>query len=548
MPQSLIINSATRHVRVALVDETGPLEVYVERRGERGVVGNIYRGKVVRVLPGMQAAFVNIGLERTAFLYVDDASPYPPPLAAAGPRPRRGLAGQPGPATTAAAGELALTPAAPSSTPREGSETEAAAVADDSGTAAALKTATGDDRKRATIGQLLSPGQEILVQVQKAPLGGKGARLTRHVSLPGRYLVYTPLQPHLGISQRIDDLAERERLRQLMTAAGPGGWIVRTAAAAMDAEILTAEAQALRQQWQTIEAAGQGGATPRLLYAELDMMLRLVRELLAPQVSQVVVDSAADAARLRQFIAQMGTGMEDRVQEHTGMTPIFSQHGVEAAIAGALTRQCWLPSGGTLVIDLAEALTVIDVNSGRFVGRKDLEATATTINLEAAHEVARQLRLRNLGGIIIVDFIDMQRSDNRERVLAALAEALRPDRARPTIVQMTALGLVELTRKRVRESLTQALSEPCPTCQQRGTIRSPDTLAQDVLRALEISLIQQPGSRQSIRLHPRVAHQLATEDAHQLATLAAAHAAQVELQPRPDFGHEQFSLHLTPTP
>jgi ribonuclease G len=477
MGDSLVINSTPSEIRVALLENGTPVEVYIERNAERGVVGNIYRGRVVRVLPGMQAAFVDIGLERTAFLYVNDALPRP------------------------------------LHEPHEESHDDEPGPPDPEGGA---PSSLGGGRRgfrtapTVNISDVVSQGQDIVVQVQKEPMGTKGARITRHVTLPGRFLVYMPFSEHLGVSHRIEASEERERLKALLAPVTPEGcgFIVRTAAEGIDDETLQREAQLLVQMWDSICKDATSGPSPRPLFADLDLVLRATRELFTDSVERIIVDTPEDFERVRRFIATTSPGLEHRVQRHPGGQGIFDHYGIDVEIERALERRVWLKSGGYIVIDQAEALTVIDVNSGRFVGKSSLEDTITQINLEAVKEVAYQLRLRNIGGIVIIDFIDMAQASNRDKVLGSLAEALSRDKAKTTIVRMSEIGLVEMTRKRVRESLGHMLTEACPYCQGRGFVKSEPTVANEILRAITRSLSQAPAPTILVNMQPDVANYL----------------------------------------
>ncbi len=461
MGDTLVINRGPSETRVALLSNGVPVELYVEREHERGVVGNVYRGRVVRVLPGMQAAFVEIGLERTGFLYVDDA---------------------------------VLEPS------RRDPE------------------ASPDAQSAVDIGSVLKSGQEVLVQVQKEPIGTKGARLTRQITIPGRNLVYMPFNPHVGISRRIEGEAERDRLRttleRIVEPLGGGG-IVRTAAENLEEERLLKEVHLLRQMWNDIEIRGSKAAAPSLVFEDLDLVLRATRDLFTDDIEGIVADSEIDFKRVQDFVAGFAPGEETRVRLHDPREPVFDHYGIEVEIERALDRRVWLKSGGYIVIDQAEALTVVDVNSGRFVGKSSLEDTITQINLEAVKEVVYQLRLRNVGGIVIIDFIDMELLANREKVLGALEEALKMDKAKTTIVRMSEIGLVEMTRKRVRESLGQLLTEPCSYCKGRGFIKSEQTVASEVLRAIARHMHRERSPTVLVNMNPGVAdHLYAHDEAH----------------------------------
>jgi ribonuclease G len=504
MADALIIHSTPTQVRVALMQDKQPVEVYVEPQTERGVVGNIYRGKVVRVLPGMQAAFVEIGLSRTAFLYVDDAiaKPAHEPHALAELPPTRPSPGH---------------------------------VSGPRGFRAA---------PTARIEDVLKAGQEIVVQVQKEPMGHKGARITCQVSLPGRFVVFMPFAPHVGVSHRIEAAEDRQRLKDLLAPLAPenAGFVARTAALQVSAEALCREAKALVATWHSILAQAQTKDGPRLLYAELDLVMRAARELVDAQVNRIVVDNAQDCARLREFVATFAIAGQTDVHMFSGPEGIFTHFGIEQAIEAALKRRVGLDSGGYLIFDQAEALTVIDVNSGRYVGKRSLEETMTALNLEAAHKVAEQLRLRNIGGIIIIDFIDMVQAHNRQAVLDALAQALQADKAKTTLVSMSEIGLVEMTRKRVRESLGHMLQEPCTYCHGQGAIKRATTVAHEALRALGQMLRQSHIARLTVRCEPEVATHLAQSERAELDRLEAHYGCSITCVGQPNLHRESFEL------
>jgi ribonuclease G len=513
MPNTLVINSNLAEVRVALLEDRQPVEVYIERTAERGVVGNIYRGHVVRVLPGMQAAFVDVGLERTGFLYVNDA--VLPPFERAPERP----VAEPDPFATSDGEEDTAV-----SEPPAGRAPRAHPVAD--------------------IASVLSHGQDILVQVQREPLGAKGARLTRHITVPGRYLVFMPFSEHIGVSHRVASAEERERLRHAMVGLAPAGsgFIIRTAAEGQSIETLKREAEVLQKVWQDIERQGKEGASPRLIFEDLNLVLRATRDLFTGQVDRIVVDNAKDAERIKSFVENFAVDGHTRVEFYDAPEPIFDHFGVEVEIERALERRVWLKSGGTIVIDQAEALTVIDVNSGRFVGTQSLEDTITKINLEAVKEVAFQLRLRNLGGIIIIDFIDMVEPENRARVLQALEEELKRDKAKTTIVRMSELGLVEMTRKRVRDSLGHMLTEPCPYCKGRAYVKSEKTVANEILRALRRTLARTSARRIVVKVDTPIADYLCEDESWQLEELEREYHANIVPVARDGSHREQYEI------
>jgi len=510
MGGTLVINSSPTEVRVAYLENGVPVEVYVERQAERGVVGNVYRGRVVRVLPGMQAAFVKIGLERTAFLYVNDALPRAP-------------------------------------TP---SEEHGERSVDDTGSVPRAQTTEDEGRRGfrtaplANIADVLKQGQEIVVQVQKEPLGTKGARLTRHVTIPGRNLVYMPFSDHVGVSRRIEEGDERERLKSILSGVRPegGGFIVRTAAEGEEGAGLEREASLLTQMWRDIEKKGAAGATPRMIFADLDLVLRSTRDLFTDDLERVHLDSEEDCERVREFVGSFSPGGEERIEFYDDPEPIFDHFGIEVEIERALERRVWLKSGGYIVIDQAEALTVIDVNSGRFVGKSSLEDTITQINLEAVKEIVYQVRLRNIGGIITIDFIDMASATNREKVLGALQEALRRDKAKTTIVRMSEIGLVEMTRKRVRESLGQTLTHACPYCKGRGFVKSEQTVANELLRAIARTLSRNPAPTVLVNMEPGVADYLYEEETADLERIEQRYVTRIIPVAREGYHREHYEI------
>ncbi len=449
---------------MALLDGTRLLEVFIERSHSRGVAGNIYKGRVTRVLPGMQAAFVDIGLEKAAFLHVSDLYP------------------------------------------------ESAALSSDEeaeSPAAALEAASGNgDLARRPIEELLKKGNELLVQVAKEPIGGKGARITAQISLPGRYLVFLPGNTHLGVSRSIAEERERERIREIIASLRPpeGGMIARTSCEGQTKRDIVADLRFLTRLWSRISKKAESVGAPALLHYDMDLILRVIRDLVTPEVHRVLVDNPRDYQRILSFIETVMPRMVARVSLYEGAEPIFDRFNLETQIARALDRQVRLKSGGYLIIDYTEALTVIDVNTGRFVGKHSQEETALRTNLEAVKTVVEQLRLRNIGGLIIIDFIDMEQPASRRKVYDALTEALKKDKARTNILRLSELGLVEMTRKRTRESLPQLLCSPCPHCDGTGRVRAVQTVAYDILRHIRREVSRNPDlARITVKTHPEVA-------------------------------------------
>jgi len=456
----IIVNRTGRETRIAMVEDGQLTELHIDRGQGRGYVGNVYLGKVVRVLPGMQAAFVDIGLERAAFLYVGDIFP----------------AFLDNASEDNADDELTVAEEGPRAKPRAG---------------------------QPPIQDLLKEGQSIVVQVAKDPIGTKGARITTHITLPGRYLVLMPTVEHVGISRRIDRDRERQRLRRFVYDNRPKGmgFIVRTVCAKRSTAELKRDMQYLVNTWARIQKTGKEAKAPASLHEEHGLLLRVVRDGFTTGVTRMVLDSAEQHREVIEFMADFLPEMRDKVQHYRGADPIFDTFGIEVEISRSLGRKVWMKSGGYLVIDQTEALMAIDINSGKFVGSSNLEDTTTKINLEAVKEVVYQLRLRNAGGIIIIDFIDMEKEANRERVYRALEEECRKDRARTNVMKISELGLVEMTRKRVQEDLVQFLSEPCPYCDGRGYMRSRTTICFDILREIRREARRSNGSRDAIMVN-----------------------------------------------
>ncbi|HWP66751.1 MAG TPA: Rne/Rng family ribonuclease [Candidatus Limnocylindria bacterium] len=501
MSKHILINVAPWEVRVALLERTTLVELHCERRGDRGIAGNLYKGRVTRVLPGMQAAFVDIGLEKAAFLHVSDLG---------------------------------------------GGEPPPALVADEDGAdGEAVPPAPGPSRPTgAPIQDRLTKGEELLVQVAKEPIGTKGARVTTHVSLPGRYLVFTPGSTHVGISRRIEDPAERERLHAICTEERPaeGGLIVRTACEGATKREIRQDVRYLSRLWARVRRIAEETQAPALVHADLDLALRVVRDSFTADVERLTIDRAPDHARVLEFVREFMPRLASRVHLYQGATPLFDQYGIETKINRALERRVWLKSGGYLIFDQTESLTTVDVNTGRYVGKTDQQETIVRTNLEAAEAVVQQLRLRNIGGIIVIDFIDMDDPADRARVLDALQEAARRDRARTNVHRISELGLVQMTRKRTRESLEQALTTPCPHCHGIGRVRSCETLAYAALRGLQREVALRPGGPATLRVHPDVAAFLLNEGRAALAGAEEMLGCKITIAADPDCAREEHSV------
>lgn len=510
MSAELIINANFYETRVALVENGQVAELYVERNSDRGIAGNIYKGRVVRVLPGMQAAFVDINLEKAAFLYVSDVHH---PLEDMGRLFLEGE-GQPDEIMEAAEPEFDENPE----------------------TAVPCEPVPIEDR--------LQEGQEILVQVAKEPIGHKGARITTHITLPGRHLVLMPTMDHIGVSRRIENEKERKRLRELMCSIRPPrcGFIVRTASDGAESEKLQAEMDFLLKLWQNIQRRSDHASVPSLVYQELDVTLRAVRDLFTMEVDRLIIDSEAEYHRVVSFIETFLPSLKSSVELYQGEEPIFDSYGIEMEVQRALSRKIWLKSGGYIVIEMTEALTAIDVNTGRYVGKRNLEETILKTNLEAVKEIAYQLRLRNIGGIIIIDFIDMDKEGNREKVFNALREAVRKDKSKTNILHMSELGLIEMTRKRTKESIGRTLCEPCFYCEGEGHLKSTQTVCYEILRELERERPEFFGKNILVTVHPQVAARFCDEESGQLDRLEEMLHARIEVKGDATVHLEQYEI------
>ncbi len=701
----LVINAAGAETRVALVENGTIHEYYLERKREKGIVGNIYKGRVVRVLPGMQAAFVDIGLEKAAFLYVGDvygdpdfseefeltegehseqvpevpseqeaeeqevkalagdvpaadappadlptpdavpieavvgegASAEPAPDAAAAPAPdapavstdvpgasdvpvaelaaeppaplpevvaaeSEGLAipipltqvvedvpgapdvpaadlaaAEPAPgeeaaeAVSPAVGQIAVRPEA---APREarGERTERGRRDREGGREGNREREGGREggreregrrgggrnghnghrrdeerrpREQKNIQDLLKEGQEVIVQVAKDPIGTKGARITSHISIPGRHLVFMPTVDHVGISRRIERDGERRRLRELVDRMRPEGtgFIVRTVADGVEGQKLEADIRFLIQVWNEIIRTKDKVGAPALLHPDLDLILRATRDLFTSDVNKLVIDDREEHERILRFAREQAPHLESQIELYAGQEPVFDAYGIEQELKRAGQRKVWLKSGGYIIIDQAEALTAIDVNSGRYVGKKSLEETITKINVEAAKEIVYQLRLRNIGGIIIIDFIDMDKPQNRDKVFKSLQEALGRDKAKTNVLKISELGLVEMTRKRVRESITRMTTEPCSYCDGKGHIRSRVTVAYEIFREIRRDAPSFPEPVLVVNCHPEVARIVQGSERDELRYLMDRFNKTIQVKPQTGYHQEQFDIY-----
>jgi len=454
MPGNIIINISPEQTRVALVDSNSQLsELYIERNKDLSLVGNVYKGRVVKILPGMQSAFVDIGLEKAAFLHAADV-----------------LSGF----DYSIFGEE-LEDTVPLNLPIE---------------------------------DLLQEGEEIFVQVSKDSIGTKGARATSYITLPGRYLVLMPDVDHIGISRKIIDEDERTRLKDIITEQKPQnyGFIIRTASEGCTEDELKKDIDYLMLLWKNIDRKKDKGNPPQLLYSDLDLALRSVRDMLNQDIDKIIIDSSSEYNKMIDFVNTYFPKLNSQIELYERTEPIFDAYGIELEIPRALGKRVWLKSGGYIVIDQTEALTSIDVNTGKFVGKANLEDTIFKTNIESVKEIACQIRLRNLGGIIIIDFIDMEREENRQKLFSVFQEAMSKDRAKCTILEVSELGLIQMTRKRVRESLERTLCEPCSYCEGKGFIKSPLTICYEIFMELRKIGLTQKNAKIMISAAPQVAN------------------------------------------
>jgi len=489
--EEILINVTPRETRVAVVENGMLQEVHVERALRRGYVGNIYKGRVSRVMPGMQAAFIEVGLERAAFLHASDIA-------------------RANPALLGEAGENGPTPPPP-------------------------------------ISELVHEGQEVVVQVVKDPIGSKGARLTTHLSVPSRYLVLLPHAKMIGVSVRIEDETERLRLKEIMqslTAGGTLGYIVRTNAEGQTLEALSEDVEYLGKLWRSLQDNIRNVKVGERIYEDLSLPLRSLRDMMRREVEKVRVDSRETLEKTVRFAQQFMPELAERIEHYPGERPIFDLYGVEDEIQRALKKDVPLKSGGYLIIDQTEAMTTIDVNTGAFLGHRNLEETVYKTNLEAAQAAARQLRLRNLGGIIIIDFIDMTDEEHKRQVLRMLEKALAHDHAKTSVYEMSHLGLVEMTRKRTVESLERQLCEPCPACDGRGSVKTAETVTYEIFREITRAVRQFDAQKLLVLAAPKVVGRILDEESAAVAELEEFTGKTIRFQAEEHYPQEQYDVVL----
>jgi len=519
MNKEMIVSSNGHETIVAILEDDLVAEVFVERERQRGVVGNVYKGRVSKVLPGMQSSFIDIGLERDGFLYVADVIDTLEEFdrleadegdsRADGQRDRDGSTGSP----------------SPRAEPR-------------------------GDKPQQKIEELLREGQEILVQVVKEPLGTKGARLTSHVTMAGRFLVFMPTVDHVGVSRKIESRDERSRLRGIVREfreqrGFTGGVIIRTAASGRPKEDIVSDLEAFHKIWTEMRQKTESSRAPAVVYREASLVSKLLRDLLTEEYQAIRIDNAVEYQRVMELVERIMPSLGPKVKLYSKAYPIFDEYGVQAEIDKALKSKVWLKSGGSIVINQTEALVAIDVNTGRYVGKKSagrLEDTIVKTNLEAVKEIVRQIRLRDLGGIIVLDFIDMEEKKNRQKVLQAVEQELKKDRSPSKALQVSDFGLIIITRKRVKQSLERVLTEPCPYCSGTGVIKSTSTICYEILSEVRKVGPDLNGHRLVLRVNPDIARALKEEEAAVLKDLKQSIGKDVTVKADVQLHHEQFDV------
>jgi ribonuclease G len=543
MTKEMIISSSAHETRVAILEEDQVAEIFIERERSRGVVGNVYKGRVSKVLPGMQSAFVDLGLERDGFLYVSD-------VVATFEEFDRLETDEDPPLPSASARQVASAGAAAQSGSSSGQFPAAAAhVAGHRGNGG-RRDRDRDKGPEPKIEELLKEGQEIIVQVAKEPLGTKGARLTSHATMPGRFLVFMPTVDHVGVSRKIESRDERSRLRGIVRefreqTGFTGGLIIRTAAANRPKDDIVSDLSYFHKVWTEIRHKAETSKAPAVVYQEQSLVAKLLRDLLTEEYSAIRIDNALEHRRVLELIERIMPSLAPKVKLYEKEYPIFEEYGVQAEIDRALRSKVWLKSGGSIVINQTEALVAIDVNTGRYVGKKSagrLEDTILKTNLEAVKEIVRQIRLRDLGGIIVLDFIDMEEKKNRQKVFQAVEQELRKDRSPSKALQVSDFGLVIITRKRVKQSLERVLTEPCPYCAGSAVIKSSSTICYEILAEVKKISADLNGQSLILRVNPDIARALRDEERAVFRDLKQSLGRDIALRPDAQLHHEQFDL------
>ncbi|MCK5836375.1 MAG: Rne/Rng family ribonuclease [Desulfobacula sp.] len=517
MLKELVVNAAPHETRVALLENGTIVEVFIEREDETSIAGNIYNGRVQRVLPGMQAAFVDIGFDQAAFIYVDDV------LDTASHKTFQKFE-QDGYGETDT-----------ESTEEESEET------DRTNNHASWKAASNPE---CNIEDLLTEGQEIMVQVAKSSIGTKGPRVTTHISLAGRYMVLMPTVDHIGISKRIEKDAERTRLKELLLSIRENnfGYIFRTQAEGIDETTIKKEIDFLTKTWEAILIKRKTASAPSLVYKDLTVTFRAVRDLLANEADKLIIDSKEDYENVQNFLKKLMPDVKLSVELYQGKESIFDAFNIEGDVARALKRKVWLKSGGYIVIDQTEALVAIDVNTGRYVGKHNFDETILKTNLEAVKEIAYQVRLRNIGGIIIIDFIDMKKEQHKEKVMTHMNEAMKKDKSQTNVLPLTELGLVQMTRKRIRRNLTRTLCEPCFYCNGDGHLLSGKSICHKIYRDLVNEAGDIMGNRFTVKVHPEIAQLLHGREKHLISSLEKQFSKPIAIYPEPHYHIEEYHI------
>jgi ribonuclease G len=543
MTKEMIISSSAHETRVAILEDDQVAEIFIERERSRGVVGNLYKGRVSKVLPGMQSAFIDLGLDRDGFLYVSDVIAPSDELDRFETEEEEpaSAAVENGPSTSLGAGG--------------GSARQASAPSRRGGPSGPPGRRGDRDRERdkdpePKIEELLKEGQEIIVQVAKEPLGTKGARLTSHATMPGRFLVFMPTVDHVGVSRKIDSREERGRLRGIVREfreqhGFTGGVIIRTAAAGRPKEDIVSDLSYFHRVWTDIRQKSESSRAPAVVYREQSLVAKLLRDLLTEDFTAIRIDHEAEYRRICELVERIMPALAPKVKLYEKEYPIFEEYGVQAEIDRALRSKVWLKSGGSIVINQTEALVAIDVNTGRYVGKKTagrLEDTILKTNLEAVKEIIRQIRLRDLGGIIVLDFIDMEEKKNRQKVFQTVEQELRKDRAPSKALQVSDFGLVIITRKRVKQSLERVLTEPCPYCAGSAVIKSSTTICYEILSEIKKISADLNGQSLVLRVNPDIARALRDEERAVFKDLKQSLGREIAVRSDAQLHHEQFDL------
>ncbi len=517
MLKELVVNAAPHETRVALLENNTIVEVFIEREDETSIAGNIYKGRVQRVLPGMQAAFVDIGFDQAAFIYVDDV------LDTASHKIYQKFEQD---------NDVEDDPESDD----ENSETD---------TLAQSQTSWKSDLNHdCNIEDLLTESQEIMVQVAKSSIGTKGPKITTHISLAGRYLVLMPTVDHIGISKKIENEAERTRLKELLVSVKKNqfGYIFRTQAHGIDEKTLKKEINFLTKTWEGILAKSERTSATSLVYKDLTITYRAVRDLLANEANKLIIDSKEEYDNVQNFLKELMPDVKLSVELYQGKESIFDAYNIEGDVARALKKKVWLKSGGSIVIEQTEALVAIDVNTGRYVGKHNFDETILKTNLEAVKEIAYQIRLRDIGGIIIIDFIDMKKEQHKNKVMIQMNEAMKKDKSQTNVLPLTELGLIQMTRKRIRRNLTRTLCKPCLYCSGDGHLLSGKSICHKIYRDLVSEAGDIMGNKFTVKVHPEIAQLLHGREKHLIESLEKQFSMPIAIYPESHYHIEEYHI------